>query len=121
MKRLQAVRREQGRLNPSSFLSTEINELLFGRDMIHNIDFRANWNRIQKRKQYIVNKSNQKENNNKSQIPHEYKIGEKVLLETQGILWRLSTPCTGPYPVKNVYKNIKIRIQKDKSEFYQKE
>jgi hypothetical protein len=30
-------------------------QLVFGRDMIHNIAFRANWNRIKKRKQDIVN------------------------------------------------------------------
>jgi hypothetical protein len=55
--------------------------------------------------------SNQKENKNSSQIPYEYKLGDQVLLETPGILRRLSTPHTGPYPVTNVYKNGKIRIQ----------
>jgi hypothetical protein len=35
-----------------------------------------------------------------------------VLLETAGILRKLSTPRTGPYPVTNVYKNGTIRIQK---------
>jgi hypothetical protein len=52
-------------------------QLVFGRDMIHNIAFRANWDQIQKRKQDIINKSNQKEN--KSQIPYEYKVGDQVL------------------------------------------
>jgi hypothetical protein len=42
-------------------------------DMIHNIAFRANRGQIQKRKQEIINKSNQKET--KSQIPDEYKVG----------------------------------------------
>jgi transposase InsO family protein len=37
-------------------------QLVFGRDMIHNIAFKANWNRIQKIKQDIINKSNKKEN-----------------------------------------------------------
>jgi hypothetical protein len=78
--------------------------------MIHNITFRANWDQIQKRKQDIINKSNQKEN--KSQIPYEYKVGDQVLLETPGILRKFSTPRTGPYPVTNVYKNGTIRIQK---------
>jgi hypothetical protein len=78
--------------------------------MIHNIAFRANWDQIQKRKQDIINKSNQKEN--KSRIPYEYKVGDQVLLETPGILRKLSTPRTGPYPVTNVYKNGTIRIQK---------
>jgi hypothetical protein len=66
-----------------------------------------------------MNKFNPKEN--ETQIPYEYKVGNQVLLETPGILWKLSTPCTGPYPVTNVYKNGTIRIQKGTKEFYQKE
>jgi hypothetical protein len=58
--------------------------------MIHNIAFRENWYQIQKIKQDIVNKSNQKEN--KSQIPYEYKVEDQVLLETLAILRILSTP-----------------------------
>jgi hypothetical protein len=43
-----------------------------------------------KRKQEIINNFNKKEN--KSQIPYEYKVGDQVLLETPGILRKLSTP-----------------------------
>jgi hypothetical protein len=87
-------------------------QLVFGRDMIHNIAFRVNWDWIKKRKQDIINKANQKENKIDCQIPFEYKVGDHVLLETPGILRKLSIPCTGPYPVPNVYKNGTIRIQK---------
>jgi hypothetical protein len=85
---------------------------VFGRDMIHNIAFRANWDRIKKLKQDIINKSNQKENKNNSQIPYEYMVGDQVLLESPEILRKSSTPRTVPYPVTNVYKNDAIRIQK---------
>jgi hypothetical protein len=85
-------------------------QLVFGRDMIHNIAFREIWDQIQKRKKDIINKSNQKEN--KSRIPYEYKVGDQVILETPGIPRKLSTPCTGPYSVTNVYKNGTIRIKK---------
>jgi hypothetical protein len=95
-----------------TLLQTTPCQLVFGRDMILNIAFRANWGQIQKRKQDIINKSNQKENKNKSKIPYEYKVGNQVLLETPGTLRKLSTPCTGLYPVTNVYKNGRIRIQK---------
>jgi hypothetical protein len=54
-------------------------------------------------------KSNQKEI--KSRIPFEYKVGDQVLLDIPGILRKLSTPRTGPYPATNVYKNGAIRIQ----------
>jgi hypothetical protein len=80
--------------------------------MIHNIAFRTNWDRIQNQKQDIINNSNQKENKDKSQIPFEYKVGDQVLLETPGILRKLSTSHTAPYPVTNSYKNGIIRIQK---------
>ena len=78
--------------------------------MIHNIAFKANWDRIQKRKQHIINKSNKKEN--KSRIPYEYKVGDKVLLETPGIERKLSTPRTVPNPVTQVYNNCTVHIQK---------
>jgi hypothetical protein len=87
-------------------------QLMFGSDMIHNIAFRTNWDRIQNQKQDIINNSNQKENKDKSQIPFEYKVGDQVLLETPGILRKLSTSRTAPYPVTNSYKNGTIRIQK---------
>jgi hypothetical protein len=67
---------------------------------------------IQKRKQDIINESNHNKYKNKSQIPYEYKVGDQVLLETPGILRKLSTLCAGPFPVTNVYKNGTIRIQK---------
>jgi hypothetical protein len=80
--------------------------------MIINIAFRANWDQVQKRKQDIINKSNQKES--KSQISYEYKVGDKVILETPGIIRKSSTPHTGPYPVTKVDKNSTIRTQKQK-------
>jgi hypothetical protein len=97
-------------------------QLVFGRDMIHNIAFRSNWDQIQKRKQKqdIINKSNQKEYKDISGIPYEYKGGDQVLSETPRILRKLSTPCTGPYPVTNVYKNGIIRFQKGIMSFIRK-
>ena len=78
--------------------------------MIHNIAFKANLERIQKRKQDIINKSNKKES--KSRIPYEYKVGDQVLLETPELLRKLSTPRMGPYPVTQVCNNGTVQIQK---------
>jgi hypothetical protein len=64
-----------------------------------------------KEKQDIINNFNQKENKDNSWIPYE-KVGDQVLLEKPGILRKLSTPRTVPYPVTNVYKNGTIRNQK---------
>jgi hypothetical protein len=57
-------------------------------------------------------------NKTRVRIPYEYKVGDQVLLETPGILRKLSTPRTGPYAVTNVYKNGTIRIQKQQKELY---
>jgi hypothetical protein len=65
--------------------------------MIHNIAFRENRDQRQKRKQDIINYSNQKEI--KIQIPYEYMVGDQVLSEAPGTL---QTPCIVPYPVTNV-------------------
>jgi hypothetical protein len=71
-------------------------------------------------KQDIISNFNQKENKCKSQISHECMVEDKVSLESPGVLRKLSTPCTGPYPKTNVYKNGTVRIQKGKREWYLK-
>jgi predicted transposase YbfD/YdcC len=43
-------------------LQASPSQLVFGIDMIHNIELKANWNRIQKRKQDLNNMSDNKEN-----------------------------------------------------------
>jgi hypothetical protein len=72
--------------------------------MNQNIAFRENWDWIKKENRTLSIKI--------SLIPHEYEVGDQVLLETSGILWILSTPCTGTYPEPNSYKNVRIIIQK---------
>jgi hypothetical protein len=80
--------------------------------MIHKMTFREIWYQVQNRKLNFLNQLNQEEKKGNSQIAYEYKLGDQVLLETPGILRELSTPCTELYHVKNVYKNVTIRIQK---------
>jgi hypothetical protein len=84
--------------------------------MIHNIAFKANRNGIQKQKQDLINKSNKKEN--KRCIPHEYKVGDQILLETPGILRKLSTPCTGAYTITQY---TRMEQSKFKRELYPRE
>jgi hypothetical protein len=49
---------------------------VLGKDMIHNIAFKANWNRIQKKKQDMIKNCNKK--GNKTLIPYEFKVGDQV-------------------------------------------
>jgi hypothetical protein len=67
-----------------------------------------------------MNHTNKKENNNEIQIPYEYKVGDQLLLETPGVLRKLSTSCPGTYPVTSLYKSGTIRIQKVKRSYIRK-
>jgi hypothetical protein len=53
-------------------------QLVFGRDMISNIQHTANWEYICARKQRLIQKSNK--NENKSRVPHTYYANDKVML-----------------------------------------
>ena len=72
-------------------------QLVFGRDMILPIQFKADWGAIALRKQNLINQSNKREN--RTRIAHNYKIGDHVLLERPGIINKMSRPRTGPYEV----------------------
>jgi len=54
-------------------------QLVLGRDVMLNVKFEANWQLIKQRKQRRIHENNARENNKR--IPHEYKIGDKVLYQ----------------------------------------
>ena len=54
-------------------------QLIFGRDMILNVNHVANWEHIKQRKQRLIEKNNKQEN--AKRLPHSYKEGDKVLLK----------------------------------------
>jgi hypothetical protein len=69
-------------------------QLVFGRDMILPVQFQADCNAIQQRRQRIINKSNEREN--KTRIAHEYKVGDKVTRHRHGKQPKLRTRKDGP-------------------------
>ena len=85
-------------------------QLVFGRDMILPIKFEADWALIEQQKQNSINNSNLQEN--KSRVPHEYKVGDKVLLQKPGLLRKMTTPYSGPYEVSHVFTNGTLSIIK---------
>jgi hypothetical protein len=65
----------------------------------------------QRQKEMIHN--NRREN--ASKISHDYKVGDKVLLNKPGKhLRKLEAPRTGPHTVTAIYTNGTLRIQKGK-------
>jgi hypothetical protein len=86
-------------------------QLVFGRDMLLPISFKADWAAIEQQRQKEMAKNNKREN--ASRIHHDYKVGDKILLKKPGKkLRKLETPRTGPHKVTAIYTNGTIRIQK---------
>ena len=90
-------------------LQATLAQLVFGRDMIMPVVTQANWELIRQRQQEQINRNNAREN--KDRVPHQYHVGDKVLLHVEGIQCKLSTPRTGPHKVIAVYDNGTVRIQ----------
>jgi hypothetical protein len=67
-----------GRLTFHTSLQSTPGQLVFGRDMIFNIQHIANWEFIKQRKQNTIDLNNNKEN--AKHVQHVYHIGDKVLL-----------------------------------------
>ena len=86
-------------------------ELVFGRDMILPVQYKADWNLITQRKQRSINKSNERENSQR--VDHQFSVGDLCLLKIPGILRKLQCPKAGPYEILHVHDNGTVTIQKD--------
>ena len=83
---------------------------VFGRDMLFNIPYLADWTDIGKRKQEQVDKSTVLEN--KSRLDWDHKIGDKVLIAKKGIIRKVEAPNEGPHTITQVHTNGTVRIQR---------
>ena len=68
-------------------------QLIFGRDMILNMQYLADWTAIKAHKQQLIHKNNIIENS--KSIPHQYKVGDKVMLENHHVN-KYEQPYKGP-------------------------
>ena len=84
-------------------------QLVFGRDMIWNVKHIANWQLIRDRKQAQINKDNIREN--RTRIPHEYKVGDQVLMNDNQA-YKYEPQRRGPYQILQVNNNGTVRIQR---------
>ena len=57
---------------------------IFGRDMLFDIPFVADWNEIGRHRQKQVEYTNNREN--KHRLPHDCAVGQKILIIKDGIL-----------------------------------
>jgi hypothetical protein len=85
---------------------------IFGRDMLFNILFMADWHKIGEQRQSLTNRGNCREN--AKPIDYHYKVGDKVLLINEGIL-RKAESAYGkePWTITTIHTNRTIRIQRE--------
>jgi hypothetical protein len=57
---------------------------IFGREMLFDVPFIADWQKIGDHRQQLTDFNNAREN--KGRIDYDYKVGQKVLLRKEGIL-----------------------------------
>ena len=83
---------------------------IFGRDMLFDIPFVADWNEIGRRRQQKVNSENKREN--LTRLPFDYCVGGKVLIRKDGILRKAEDKFEGPYTITQVHCNGTLRLQR---------
>ena len=91
-------------------LKTTPGAAIFGRDMLFDIPYLADWNQIGKRRQALVDQSCAK--SNKRRIDFDYIVGQKVLLIKDGILRKTEDKNNGPFVITQVHHNGTVRIQR---------
>jgi hypothetical protein len=77
-------------------------QLVFGRDMIFNIQHATDWEYNKQRKQCIIDLNNKRENSKRQQ--HVYRVGDKVLLN-RGTENKDESPYIRPLDIMKVHDN----------------
>ncbi len=84
---------------------------IFGRDMLFDIPFIANWNKIGDNRQRQTNLN--KAHKNSKRVDYDYKVGNKVLLTQEGILGKAESPYSKELRTfTTTHTNGTIRIQR---------
>jgi hypothetical protein len=83
---------------------------IFGHDMLFDIPFIADWNKIRDYRQRQTNLNMACKNS--KQVDYDYKVGNKVLLTQEGILCKAESPYSKkPWTITTVHVYGTIRIQ----------
>jgi hypothetical protein len=84
---------------------------IFGRDMLFDIPFLADWNKIGDFRQHQTDRNTEREN--KTRVDYDYKIGDKVLIRKDGILRKSESRYdSDPWTITSVHTNGTIRVQR---------
>jgi hypothetical protein len=98
------------RSNYHTVLKASPGAAIFGRDMLFNIPFIADWRKIGDQRQLLTDRGNQQEN--AKRIDYDYKVSDKVLVINEGILCKAESAYDKePWTITTVHTNGTIRIQ----------
>jgi hypothetical protein len=83
---------------------------IFGRGMLFDIPFIADWQKIGEHRQELTDLKNAREN--KGRIDYDYKVGQKVLVQKEGILRKSESIWhRKPWLITSVHTNGTITVQ----------
>ncbi len=86
---------------------------IFGRDMLFDIPFIADWQEIGEYRQRLTDLSNAREN--EGRIDYYYEVGQKILLRKEGILCNAESRWhKKPWLITTVHTNGAITVQRGK-------
>ena len=83
---------------------------LFGRDMLFDIPFVADWHKIGDYRQKHTDRNTNRENARR--YDYDYVVGEKVLIRKDGILRNTESRYKGPWTIIQVHTSGTIRVQR---------
>ena len=84
---------------------------IFGRDMLFDIPFLADWNKIGDFRQHQTDRNTEREN--KTRVDYDYKSGDKVLIRKDGILRKSESRYdSDPWTITSVHTNGTIRVER---------
>ena len=83
---------------------------IFGRDMLFDIPYLADWNAVGRRRKRLVQINNDREN--ASRVHFDYAVGQKCLLKNDGKSRKAADKYLGPYIITQVHTNGTVRIQR---------
>jgi hypothetical protein len=83
---------------------------IFGHNMLFDIPFEANWNKIGDYRQRKTDLNTARKNI--MQVDYEYKVGNKGLVKQDGVLRKAESPYSKePWTITTIHTNGTIRIQ----------
>jgi hypothetical protein len=84
---------------------------IFGRDMLFDIPFIADWKTIGEHRQRLTDHNT--DHYNKGRIDYDYKVGQKILVQNKGILHKSQSIWQNdPWTITTVHTNGTITVQR---------